>query len=99
MKQDVQFNMNCVSKYVDRGKMYVIQSKNEIIINLTVNVKNYVTKILLKVITYVILGRVIVNIRKHAKLMNIQILIDVNCSFEKHLIGKLVLKHEDEILT
>ena len=63
--------MNCVSKYVDRGKMYVIQSKNEIIMNPTVNVKNYMTKILLKVITYVILGRVIVNIRKHAKLMNI----------------------------
>ena len=39
--------------------------------NLTVNVKNYMTKILLKVIIYVILGRVIVNIRKHAKLMNI----------------------------
>ena len=38
---------------------------------LAVNVKNYMIKILLKVIVYVILGRVIVNIRKHAKLMNV----------------------------
>ena len=60
------------------------------------NLKNKMIETLVKMIICGILAGVILNIIKHVKLMNIYILKNISC--EKHLIGKLVLKCEDEIL-
>ena len=40
MKQDIQFSMNYENVNVDRIKVYVIQNKNEITLNVGVSVKN-----------------------------------------------------------
>ena len=40
MKQDIQFSMNYENVNVDRVKVYVIQNKNEITLNVGVSVKN-----------------------------------------------------------
>ena len=41
MEQDFYFSMNCIDVNVDRMKMNVSQSKNGIMINANVDVKNY----------------------------------------------------------
>ena len=52
-------------------KSYVIQSKNGILMNVGVRVKNQMTGVLLKIIIYGILVCAIVNVIRHVKLMNI----------------------------
>ena len=71
MKHDFQFNMNSVSANVDWMKLQVIQSKNGIIINIGVSIKNKMIGILEKSVTCRILVRVIVSAINHVKLMNI----------------------------
>ena len=55
-------------------KVYVIQRKNEIIMNKGVSVKNQVIGILAKMTVCGILVHVIVSVIRHVKLTNIQIL-------------------------
>ena len=50
-------------------KVYVIQSKNGIIMNDSLRVKNYTIGVLVKMIIFAILAPVIVNVIKHLKLM------------------------------
>ena len=71
MKHDFQFNMNSVSANVDWMKLQVIQSKNGIIINIGVSIKNTMIGILEKSVTCRILVRVTVSAINHVKLMNI----------------------------
>ena len=52
-------------------KVYVIQSKNGIMINVGVSVKKLVIGVLVKMITRGILARVIMNAIKQLKLINI----------------------------
>ena len=59
----------CVN--VDWIKVYVIQSKNGIMMNIGVNVKNSMIGVLLKIIICGILVRVIVSVIRHEKLSNI----------------------------
>ena len=63
--------MNHASVNVDWMKAYVIQTKNEIITNVCVSAKNKIIGILVKMIIRGILAHVIVNVIKHAKLMNV----------------------------
>ena len=51
--------------------MYVTQSKNGIIMNVGVSVKNWMIGVIVKMIICRILALVIVNAIKHVKLMNI----------------------------
>ena len=51
--------------------VYVIQSKNEININVGVKVKNYMIEILAKRIIYGVLAGVIVRVIRHVKLTSI----------------------------
>ena len=55
-------------------KLYVIQSKNRIIMNIRVSVKNYVIGFLVKMIICGTLVYLIFIVRRHVKLTNIQIL-------------------------
>ena len=52
-------------------KVYAIQSKNEIMINVGVSVKNQIVGVLVRMIICGIRVKVIVNLRKHVKLTNI----------------------------
>ena len=52
-------------------KVYVIQSKNGIVINADVSVKNKMIGFLVKKVICGILVRVIVSLMRHQKLMNI----------------------------
>ena len=70
MKQDSQFSMNRVSVNVDWMKVYVTQSKNRIMMNVGVSVKNQMIGVLVKMILCGILVRVIVSVIRHVKLMN-----------------------------
>ena len=63
--------MNCVNINMDLMKVYVIQSKNGIKINVGVSVNNQMIGVLVKVIICGIPARVIVNVIRHVKLMNI----------------------------
>ena len=55
-------------------KLYVIQSKNRIIMNIRVSVKNYVIGFLVKMIICGTLVYLIFIVRRHVKLTNVQIL-------------------------
>ena len=57
-----------------RLKEHVIQSKNGIIMNVGVSIKNQMIVVLAKMIKCRFLACVIVNVRKHVKLINIQVL-------------------------
>ena len=63
--------MTFVNINVDLMKVYVIQSKNGIKINVGGSVNNQMIGVLVKVIIYGIPARVIVNVIRHVKLMNI----------------------------
>ena len=52
-------------------KVYAIQSKNEIMINVGVSVKNQMVGVLVKIIIRGIRVKVIVNLTKQVKLTNI----------------------------
>ena len=78
-------------------KVYVIQSRNEMLMNVGVGVKNYLIGVLVKMVICGILVRVIASVIKHVKLMNIYIWKIVHAG--KRLIGKLLLEREDEILS
>ena len=54
-------------------KVYVIQSRNEMLMNVGVGVKNYLIGVLVKMVICGILVRVIASVIKHVKLMNIYI--------------------------
>ena len=81
-------------------KMYVNKSKNGIIINVGVGLKNEMIGVLIKLMVWGILVRVIVSAVRHAKLTNIVKLTNIikNCSCKKRLFGKLALAYEDELL-
>ena len=51
-------------------KVYVIQSKNGIMMTVDIIVNNYMFGILMKSIIFGMLARVILNVITHAKLMN-----------------------------
>ena len=61
--------------------------------NVSVSVKNLITRVLVKRVIFGILVHVIWSVIKHVKLINIK-----NYSCEKRLAGKLVLECQDEIL-
>ena len=56
--------MNCVIANVDRIKVHVVKSKNEIIMNGDVSVKNYMIEVLVKIIICAVLGHVNGNVIK-----------------------------------
>ena len=95
MKQDFKFKMNCRSENVICMKVYVNQSKNEIMMNVVVIVKNQMIGVLAKMIICGTLVRVLVNVMMHIKLTNIYIL-KLLC--EKCLFGKLILAYANKIL-
>ena len=72
--------------------MYVIQSKNGIVINVGVSVENEMIEVLEKMIVCEILVNRIFSCKIN-KYLNMK-----NCSCKKRLIVKLVLEYEDEIL-
>lgn len=92
-----QFNMNCVIANVDRIKVHVIKSKNEIIMNGGVSVKNYMIEVLVKINICAVLGNVNVNVIK-CNFKIVEHLDITNCYCEKRLIGKLVPECEKKIL-
>ena len=55
-------------------KVYVIQSKNGIMLTASISVKNYMIGVLAKMVISGILAHVIVNVIKYVKLTNIEIL-------------------------
>ena len=63
--------MNCLSVNVDWVAWYVIQSKNRIIMNVGVSLKNWMIQALVKVIICDILLRMIVSVLRHVKLTDI----------------------------
>ena len=63
--------MNCVRVNVDLMKVYVIQGKNEVMMNVDVSVKSYMVDVLVKMIICGILVFVIVSVIKDVKLTNI----------------------------
>ena len=71
IKQDFWVNMIHVSVNAYWMKVYAIQSKNEIMINVGVSVKNQIVGVLVRMIICGIRVKVIVNLRKHVKLTNI----------------------------
>ena len=71
MTQDFWFNINHASVYVDRTEVCVIRSKNGIMMNVSMSVKNQMIGVLAKMIIYEILARVIVRVIKHVKWTNI----------------------------
>ena len=56
--------MNCVIANVDRIKVHVVKSKNEIIMNGGVSVKNYMIEVFVKIIICAVLGHVNGNVIK-----------------------------------
>lgn len=67
--------INDTSYHVDQIKVYVTQTKNGIIINVGVNVKNQIIGFFIKMIIFGILVRVVVNIIKHDIYLDIIILV------------------------
>ena len=63
--------MNCVRVNVDLMKVYVIQGKNGVMMNVDVSVKSYMVDVLVKMIICGILVFVIVSVIKDVKLTNI----------------------------
>ena len=63
--------MNCVNVNVDRMKAFVIQSKNGIMINVGVSVKNKMIEVFGNMIICGILVRVIVSLMSYEELKNI----------------------------
>ena len=63
--------MNCLSVNVDWVAWYIIQSKNRIIMNVGVSLKNWMIQALVKVIICDILLRMIVSVLRHVKLTDI----------------------------
>ena len=77
-------------------KVYVIQSNTGVIMNVSVTVKIQMIGLIAKMIVFGILVHLIARVIRREKLTDIQIL---NIDYaKKHLIGKLVLECEDEIL-
>ena len=72
MKQDFQFILNRVS--VDQMKVCVIQSKNGIMINVRVTVKNSMVECLVKMTLCGVPVRVALSVIRRVKLMNIQVI-------------------------
>ena len=75
----------------DSMKVYVIQRKNGIMMNIRVNAKNLIISVLVKMVICEILAHVIACVIRHVKWTSV-------CSCEKRLYVKLVLAYEDEIL-
>ena len=72
MRQDFLFSMNCVSLNQEEVKVYVIQSKNGIIMNVAGSLKNHMIGVLGKLIIRRILDVLgFVTGIKHVALMNI----------------------------
>ena len=71
MTQGFWFNINRASVYVNRIKVCVIRSKNGVMMNVSVSVKNQMIGVLAKMIIYEILAHVVVRVIKHVKLTNI----------------------------
>ena len=96
MKQDFLFNMSCVSETENYLKVHVIQSRNGTKMNISTSVKNYMIGALVKMIICGILVQVIVSLKMHVKLTNIQIskIFHVTNVY----LEKLLLACEDEIL-
>ena len=63
--------MNCVRVNVDLMKVYVIQGKNGVMMNVDVSVKSYMVDVLVKMIICGILVFVIVSVIKDVKLTKI----------------------------
>ena len=63
--------MNCLSVNVDWVAWYVIQSKNRIIMNVGVSLKNWMIQALVKVIICDILLGMIVSVLRHVNLTDI----------------------------
>ena len=63
--------MNCVRVNVDLMKVYVIQGKNGVMMNVDVSVKSYMVDVLVKMVICGILVFVIVSVIKDVKLTNI----------------------------
>ena len=75
-------------------KVFVIQSKNGIMMNVAVSVKNYIIWVLVKMISPSMCNCECNKTYKIDEYLDIK-----NCFCEKRVIGKLVLECEDEILT
>ena len=73
-------------------KVYVIQSKNGIMMNVDVIIENQMNGIGLKIIICEILARVILRVIRHVKMTNIQILKYV-CVQNVYLVNKCQLTH------
>ena len=71
MDQDFQFRMNLVSSNRELMKLYVIQSKNGVIINIGVSVTSQMIEVFIKMIICGIIECMIVNAIKPVKLKNI----------------------------
>ena len=76
-------------------KVFVIQTKNRIMIYVGVRVKNKMIGVFVKMTVCEILSLVIVNVIRHVKLTNIYILKNFHA---KLLLGKLAFACEDGIL-
>ena len=63
--------MDRVSVNEDQLKMYILQSKNEIMIKVDVNVNNYLIRVPSKIIIFGKLVHVIASMIKRVKLVNI----------------------------
>ena len=63
--------MNCLSVNVDWVAWYIIQSKNRIIMNVGVSLKNWMIQALVKVIICNILLGMIVSVLRHVNLTDI----------------------------
>ena len=74
MKQHFQFNMNCMKTSAEGIKSHEIQSKNEIMMNFGVSIKNQMIGVPVKKIICEILVHVIVSVIGHGKLTEIRIL-------------------------
>ena len=78
-------------------KVYVIQNKNGIMMNVVASLENYMIGVLVKMIVCGILVHVTVKVIRHVK--GIDKLLDIkSCPCEKRLFGKLALAYEDEML-
>ena len=77
-------------------KIYVIQSKSGIMMNVSVSEKNQINGVPVKKATYGILAHVMVSMIKYVKLVSIQILKVKHA--KKHFFSKLILVFQDETL-
>ena len=70
MKQDFWFSLSRVRVNMVSLKVYAIQSKNGIMMNIGVNVKKYMIRVFVKILCG-ILVRVIVSVIRYERLTNI----------------------------